>query len=118
MEFKKRMYAWTLQLIKFINSLPKNLGTEVMGKQLMRSGTSVIANYTEASSASSRKDFANFFSHALKSANESKVWLALIRDTNETKKKEVEVLLEELNEIAKILASSIITLKEKRLAKI
>ena len=77
-DFKARIYRWTLSLVKFTANLPKNLTTDVMGKQLMRSGTSVIANYIEANSASSKKDFTNFFTHALKSANESKVWLFLI----------------------------------------
>lgn len=81
-EFKKRLYNWVLRLIKFIDKLPKDSVCAVMGKQLLRSGTSALANYIEANSASSRKDFINFFTYALKSANESKVWLALLRDTN------------------------------------
>jgi len=60
-EFKKRLYQWVLKLIKFISKLPKDQICEVMGKQLLRSGTSVLANYVEASSASSKKDFINFF---------------------------------------------------------
>jgi len=85
-----------------------------MGNQLLRSGTSILANYIEANSSSSRKDFINFFTHSLKSANESKVWLCLLRDTNKGDKKELEWLLEELIEIANIIASSILTLKGKR----
>jgi len=71
-----------------------------MGKQLLRSGTSVLANYIEANSASSKKDFINFFTHALKSANESKVWLTLLRDTDKGDRTELEWLLKELIEIA------------------
>ena len=85
-----------------------------MGKQLLRSGTSILANYIEANSASSKKDFINFFTHSLKSANESKVWLALLRDTDKGDKKELEWLLKELTEISNILASSILTMKGKR----
>jgi len=113
-EFKKRLYNWVLRLIKFIDKLPKTSVGEIMGKQLLRSGTSVLANYIEANSASSRKDFINFFTHSLKSANESKVWLCLLRDTNKGDKKELEWLLNELVEIANILASSILTLKGKK----
>lgn len=80
-EFKIRLYAWVLRLINFIDKLPKTPVCEVIGKQLLRSGTSVLANHTEAEAGSSKKDFINFFHHALKSANESKVWLALLRDT-------------------------------------
>ncbi|OGM92421.1 hypothetical protein A2935_03180 [Candidatus Wolfebacteria bacterium RIFCSPLOWO2_01_FULL_47_17b] len=113
-EFKRRLYAWVLRLIKFIDNLPRDSVCDVTGKQLLRSGTSVLANYIEANSASSKKDFINFFTHSLKSANESKMWLALLRDTGKGDRIELEWLLKELIEIANILASSIITLKGKR----
>jgi len=113
-EFKKRLYNWVLRLIKFIDKLPKDSICSVMGKQLMRSGTSILANYIEANSASSKKDFINFFTHSLKSANESKVWLTLLRDTSKGDQKELKWLLDELVEIANILASSILTLKGKK----
>ncbi|MDD3888139.1 MAG: four helix bundle protein, partial [Patescibacteria group bacterium] len=60
---------------------------DIISKQLLRSGTSILANYVEANSASSKKDFINFFTHSLKSANESKVWLTLLRDLNKGNKK-------------------------------
>ncbi len=77
-EFKKRSYNWVIRLIKFIDALPKDSVGNVMGKQLLRSGTSILANYIEANSASFNKDFINFFTRSLKSANESKVWLTLL----------------------------------------
>jgi len=111
-QFKKRLYTWVLGVVKLIDSLGKDAGSLVIGKQLLRSGTSVLANCVEAQSASSKKDFVNFFSHSLKSANESKVWLALLRDSGKGDKKKVELILKELSEIANILASSIITAKK------
>lgn len=113
-EFKKRIYNWVLRLIKFIDKLPKDSICKIMGSQLLRSGTSILANYIEANSASSKKDFINFFTHSLKSANESKVWLCLLRDTDKGGKKELEWLLNELVEIANVIASSILTLKGKK----
>src|SRR3989344_5933720 len=110
-EFKKRLYNWVLRLIKFVGRLPRNTINEVLVKQLLRSATSVLANYIEANSASSRKDFINFFTYSLKSANESKVWLALIRDTMEVKNSELGWLIKELIEISNVVASSILTLK-------
>jgi four helix bundle protein len=101
-EFKKRLYAFVLHLIKFIDVLSKSSSTDVMGKQLLRSGTSILANYVEASSASSKKDFINYFTHSLKSANESRVWLALFRDTGKGNPQEATKLLDELTEIANI----------------
>jgi len=112
-EFKRRLYNWVLRLIKFIDKLPKSPVNDVMGKQLLRSGTSILANYIEANSASSKKDFINFFTHALKSSNESKVWLTLLRDTNKGEQIEINWLLDELVEISNIIASSVLTLKGK-----
>jgi four helix bundle protein len=112
-DFKKRLYKFVLRLINFIDKLPKGLVSDVMGKQLLRSGTSILANYVEANSASSKKDFINFFTHSLKSANESKVWICLLKDTKKGEIQELEYLLKELTEIANIIASSILTLKGK-----
>ena len=112
-EFKKRLYNWVLRLIKFVDKLPKDSVCRILCSQLIRSGTSILANYIEANSASSKKDFINFFTHALKSANESKVWLALLRDTNKGDKLKLRWLLDELIEISNVLAKSILTLKGK-----
>src|SRR3989344_5749793 len=113
-EFKKRLYNWVLRLIKFIDKLPNDSVCQVMGKQLLRSGTSILANYIEASSASSKKDFINFFTYSLKSSNESKVWLTLLRDTAKGDNQELTRLLNELIEISNVLASSILTMKGKK----
>lgn len=113
-EFKRRLYNWALRLIRFIDKLPRDSICNVIGKQLLRSGTSILANYIEANSASSRKDFINFFTHSLKSANESKMWLSLLRDTEKGDRAELDWLLKELIEIANVLASSILTLKGKK----
>lgn len=113
-EFKSRLYKLILKLIKFIDKLPKDTTSGIIGRQLVRSGTSILANYIEGQSASSKKDFTNFFHHSLKSANESKVWVALLRDTNKADKKEADEMLKELDEISKIFASSLLTLKGKR----
>ncbi|MBI5765873.1 four helix bundle protein [Candidatus Falkowbacteria bacterium] len=112
-EFKKRLYNFVLRLVRFISKLPRSSVNDVLGKQLLRSGTSILANYVEADSASSRKDFINFFTHSLKSANESKVWLTLLRDTNQGDTKKLKYLTDELIELSNIIASSILTLKGK-----
>lgn len=113
-EFKKRLYSFTLKLIEFIDSLPSDNVSRRLGDQLLRSGTSIIANYVEGQAASSKKDFTNFFNISLKSANESKLWFALLRDSKRTKKESTEWFLTELDEISKIFASSILTLRGKK----
>jgi four helix bundle protein len=103
-----------LRLLKFISALPKNEITKVIINQLIRSGTSILANYIEALASSSKREFINFFQYCLKSANESKMWLTLLRDTNNGNKKEINDLLKELTEISNIFASAIINLKGKK----
>ncbi len=70
-EFKKRVYAYTLRLIRFIEKLPRDHVSSTLGRdQLLRSGTSIVANFSEARAASSKKDFINFShihsSHAMR----------------------------------------------------
>lgn len=114
-DIKKRAFAYALEIIKFIDQLNKNdLSVQVIARQLLRSGTSIGANIIEAQSSSSRKEFTNFLNYSLKSANESKFWLALLRDSGKAKKESVDNLLSETKELANILASSILTLKGKR----
>lgn len=80
-DIKKRSYPFALEIIKFINSLPKNKTAEIIGTQLLRAATSIGANIIEAQASSSKRDFVNFFHHSLKSANETKFWLCLLRDS-------------------------------------
>ncbi len=113
-DLQKRSYFFALELIRLVDSLPKQRSSWVIGDQLLRSGTSIGANITEAQAASSRRDFINFLQHALKSANETKFWLGLLRDSGIAKNEKVSHLLQEAHEHANILGASIITLKGKR----
>jgi len=85
-----------------------------MFDQLLRSGTSIGANIIEAKSGSSTKDFKKFYIIALKSANETKYWLCLLRDTVlQNEKEQLNKLLNEADEISKIIASIIINLRSE-----
>lgn len=75
---------------------------------------SILANYIEAKSSSSKKEFTNFFQYSLKFANETTIWLELLKDTGNVNLDETIDLLKELDEIAKIFASSIMKLKGKK----
>ena len=111
---KQRAYLYSIGLIKFIDRLPKDSSSQIIAKQLLRSGTSIGANIVEAHGSSGRRDFANFFTHALKSANESKYWLGLLRDTQKAPEETVGILLQETIELANILASSLLTIRGKK----
>ena len=101
-------------MIEFLDTLPKDTSSQVIANQLLRSATSVGANIIEAKGASSRKDFTNFFSNSLKSANESLYWLGLLRDAKKINNAQLKCLLSETKELANILGSSILTLKGKK----
>lgn len=113
-DIKARAYYFALGVIKLIDSLPNDKSTRIISDQLMRSSCSIGANIIEAQAASSKKDFVNFISHSLKSANETKFWLGLLRDSNKVKREEANKHLEEVTEFAKILAASVLTAKGKR----
>ena len=113
-DIKKRSYIYALKIIKLIEELPRNQICKVISSQLLRSATSIGANIIEAQAASTKKDFTNFLNHALKSANESKFWLGLLKDSGQASKERIDPLLQETNEISNILASSILTIRGKR----
>jgi four helix bundle protein len=108
------LYNFALKLIEFLDELPKDNVSRRISDQLLRSGTSILGNYIEGQSASSKKEFTNFFTTSLKSANESKLWLTLLRDSKRVKPEEVTWFLKELDEVSNIFASSILTLKGKK----
>lgn len=113
-EFKNRLYKFTIRLIEFIDQLPKDNVSRRLGDQLLRSGTSIIGNYIEGQAASSKKDFTNYLNTSLKSTNETKLWLCLLKDSHRAKKEDVAWYLDELEEIGNILGASILTLRGKR----
>ncbi len=113
-QFKQRLYFFTLKLIEFIDKLPSDNVSRRVGDQLLRSGTSIIGNYIEGLSGSSKNDLRNYFNHSLKSSNESRLWLALLRDSGRTDNKNVTWLLNELDQYSRIFTSSILTLKGRR----
>lgn len=108
-----RCYMFSINIIRAMDKLPQKRSAWVISDQLIRSSTSVGANLVEGRAASSRLEFKKFNEIALKSANESKYWLALLRDTNLLDKSIVEKLLREVTELANMLASGVIKLKKK-----
>jgi four helix bundle protein len=113
-DLKERAYQYALKIIDFIDNLPKDISTKMIAGQLLRSATSIGANIIEAQASNSKREFINFFHHSLKSANESKFWLGLLKDTNKANREEVEILLKETIELGNILGSSLLTLKGKK----
>ncbi len=114
-ELKYRCYNFSINIIKLIKEFPNEKVYWIMSDQLLRSATSIGANIIEAQSASSKRDFIKFFEISLKSANETKYWLGLLRDATEINEKKINILLKEVEELSKMLGSSVLTLKNKKL---
>lgn len=110
---KKRVYFFAIKILKLVDDTPNDKSSRIICDQLVRAATSIGANYIEAQAASSKRDFTNFFHHALKSANETKFWLGLLRDSKKMNEERINPLLQEAKEIGNILGSSILTLKGK-----
>lgn len=114
-EFKIRVYRYTIDSLKFLSTIPENRTNKIILSQLTRSLTSIGANIIEAKASNSKRDFARYFDIALKSANETKYWLCLLRDLNESRSNsKLEEILQETIEIANILASSLLTMRNKK----
>ena len=113
-ELKYRCYYYSIKIIKFLETLPEKKIYWVISDQLLRAATSIGANIVEAKASSSKKDFIKFYEIALKSANETKYWLGLLRDATDADKNKVSQLLKEVEEISKMLGSSLLTLKNKK----
>ena len=111
---KYRAYEFSLTIIKFFSRLPEKKIYWTISNQLLRSATSIGANIIEAQASSSKREFIKFYEIALKSANETKYWLCLLRDGNLADEKKVNQILEEAKQISNMLGSSLLTLKGKK----
>jgi four helix bundle protein len=112
-DLKVRCYKFSLQIISLTDTLPNKRSAWVIADQLIRSATSIGANLIESKASSSRLEFKRFYEIALKSANETKYWLGLLRDSNLADKDKINGLLNEVNELANMLAAGVIRLKKK-----
>lgn len=110
-----RTYRFSLQTMQLIDKLPQsNFSMQIISRQLIRSATSIGANIVEAQASSSKKDFTNFMSHALKSANETKYWFSLLHDSGKAPVADTKNLLAEATELSNILGSSLLKLRGKK----
>ena len=112
-EFKKRTKELALRVIKLVSSLPKNTVSEVMGKQLIRSGTSVGANYRAACRARSTADLIAKLRIVEEEADECLYWMELIVEAKLLEVTNLRSIMSETNEILAMTVASIKTLVAK-----
>ena len=108
-DLKARTRAFALEVIRLVDGLPSNRTAEVIGRQLLRSGTSVGANYRSASRAKSRANFISKMGNVEEEADESIYLLELLIESALVDSNKVGPLLQEANELVAISVSSIKT---------
>jgi four helix bundle protein len=111
---KLRTKRFALQIIKLVESLPKNRIAEVIGRQLLKSGTSIGANYRSACRARSRADFIAKMGIVEEEADETIYWIELLVEGGILEPAKMELLIKEASELLAIAVSSIKTAKRNR----
>lgn len=109
---KDRTRRFAINIIKFINTLPKNAAAFVITKQIIRSATSIGANYRAAQRARSRAEFIAKLGIVLEEADETVYWLEIITESSLAPVERSAPLLKEANAITAIIASSLINSKK------
>ncbi|NOT48481.1 MAG: four helix bundle protein [Acidobacteria bacterium] len=108
---KIKSYAFALRSVKLYRYLCEQNKEYVLSKQLLRSATSVGANIAEANQAQSKADFVHKLSISLKEAVETEYWLNLLKDSEYLSETQFDSLIEDCNELIRMLTASIKTAK-------
>ena len=111
-KIEDRTYKFALRIIKLVRAMPTDTASQVMARQVMRSGTSVGDNVEEAVAGTSKRDFANKMHISYKEARETYYWLRLTRDSETVTAKRIDPLVQEALEIKKILAKTVATARK------
>jgi four helix bundle protein len=111
--FKQRTKKFGLAVIKLVETLPRNRTAEVLGRQLLRSGTSVGANYRAACRGKSAADVVAKLSIAEEEADESIYWIELLVEAGAVAPNKVDALKKEANELLAMTVASIKTLRSR-----
>ena len=113
-EFKNRTKNLALRIIRLVHSLPHNAAADVIGRQVLRSATSVGANYRAACRGKSIPDVINKLSIVEEEADETLYWLELIVASELVPENKMKELIQETNEIVAMIVASIKTLRNNQ----
>ncbi len=105
-EYKKRTKAFAIKLIRFIRPFPRTDEAAIIGKQLLRSGTSIAANYRAVCTARSKAEFISKIGVVVEEADETVFWLELVLELQLADQNETKQLLKEANELLAIFGAS------------
>jgi len=113
---KERTKRFAIRIVAVSRSLPRSREADVVGKQLLRSGTAVAANYRAVCRARSKAEFISKMSIVVEEADETVFWIELLADTGLVRAQKLTLLLKEANELLAICAASLRTVKHNRSA--
>ncbi len=113
-QLKQRTKEFALKVIHLTESLPTNRSTDVLGRQLLRSGTSVAANYRAACRGRSPAEFQAKMGIVEEEADESALWLEMLASAGHVPLERIQPLLQEANELTAIAVSSIRTSRKNQ----
>jgi four helix bundle protein len=113
-EMKKRTKAYANRVVKLCSALPDDWIARTLGKQLLRSGTSVGANYRAVCCAKSNSDFINKLRIVEEECDESQFWMELLAENNVIKPSRLDALMKEANELLSIFVASAKTARISR----
>ncbi|HEX9423508.1 MAG TPA: four helix bundle protein [Pyrinomonadaceae bacterium] len=113
-DLRKRTKMFALRIIKLYASLPKSTEAQILGKQVVRSGTSVGAHYREAKRARSTAEFISKVEVTLQELDETIYWLELLWESQTVTEARLSSLKDEAEQLMKILVTSAKTAKKNR----
>ena len=111
---KKRTQQFGLRIIKLVETLPQTPVTRVIGNQLLRSGTSVGANYRAACRGRSKAEFASKIGIVIEEADESLYWMEMLSEAKIILESKLSELMQEANEIIAIMSASVKTVRKNQ----
>ena len=111
-ELKRRTKSFAIRIVNIFRSLPHSPDAQTLGKQLLRSGTSVAANYRAVCRARSQAEFIARMGIVVEEADETVFWLELLGETGVVRPERTQDLLNEANELVKIFGASLRTSKQ------
>lgn len=116
-ELKQRTKLSAIRIVKLFRSLPHTPDAQTLGKQVLRSGTSVAANYRAVCRARSKAEFISKMGTVVEEADETVFWLELLNETDVLRPERSVDLLKEANELLAIFGASLRTSKQYSMTK-
>jgi len=112
-DLRERTKLFAIRIVKLVSALPMDRVGDVLGKQLLKSGTSLGANYREALRGSSRRHFITLLEIAQREADETLYWLEIIRDTGLINSHRLTEIISECRELLAIFTTTIVNTKQR-----